>query len=148
MELVSVILAILWARHLPLQCIGFASNNSVKFSRFLSPSTRSTINRNFIIHGSNHDDSSSSTGGACKDDPPNTISQEIEMLQQQLTYIEALEERNRAQIDSFIDEQHQWESMDEDERQLLQSKDGIKDRMEQMTSELVSLWMGGKSMEG
>ena len=70
------------------------------------------------------------------------------MLQQQLTYIEALEERNRAQIDSFIDEQHQWESMDEDERQLLRSKDDIKDRMEQMTSELVSLWMGGKSVEG
>ena len=147
MELVSVsaILAILWAQHLPLQCIGFASNNSVKFSRFLYPSTRSTINRNFIIHGSNHDDS---TDGACKDDPPNTISQEIEMLQQQLTYIEALEERNRAQIDSFIDEQHQWESMEEDERQLLRSKDDIKDRMEQMTSELVSLWMGGKSVEG
>lgn len=65
-----------------------------------------------------------------------------------MTYIEALEERNRAQIDSFIDEQHQWESMEEDERQLLRSKDDIKDKMEQMTSELVSLWMGGKSMEG
>ena len=97
------------------------------------------------MHGSDVNDSA---GSECNEDPSSAITQEIERLQQQLTYIEALEERNRAQIYSFIDEQHQWESMEEDERQLLQSKDDIKDRMEQMTSELVSLWMGGKSKEG
>ena len=79
---------------------------------------------------------------------PDEIAKEIEQLQQQLTYIEALEERNRAQLDSFVDEQDQWDSMEEDERQLLQSKQSTVDRLEQMTSELVSMWMGGKSMDG
>ena len=72
----------------------------------------------------------------------------MERLQQQLTYIEALEERNKAQLDSFVDEQDQWDSMEEEERQLLQSKSNIEKRLEQMTSELVNMWMGGKSMEG
>lgn len=72
----------------------------------------------------------------------------MEQLQQQLTYIEALEERNKAQLESFVDAQDQWDSMEEEERQLLQSKADIERRLEQMTSELVSMWMGGKSMEG
>lgn len=79
---------------------------------------------------------------------PDEITEEIEKLQQQLTYIEALEERNKAQLDSFVDEQDQWDSMEEDERQLLLRKVDIQTRLEQMTSELVSMWMGGKSMEG
>lgn len=144
MKLLSALLAILWTQQIPMKCIGFAWNNSINFSRFLSASTRRT-NSDTFMHGSDVNDSA---GGECNEDPSSAITQEIERLQQQLTYIEALEERNRAQIYSFIDEQHQWESMEEDERQLLQSKDDIKDKMEQMTSELVSLWMGGKSMEG
>mmetsp|Transcript_24556 Transcript_24556/g.70788 ORF Transcript_24556/g.70788 Transcript_24556/m.70788 type:complete len:164 (+) Transcript_24556:135-626(+) len=78
----------------------------------------------------------------------NAITEEMEQLQQQLTYIEALEERNKAQLDSFVDEQDQWDNMEEEERQLLQSKTDIEKRLEQMTSELVNMWMGGKSMEG
>ena len=81
-------------------------------------------------------------------DPSNAITEEMEQLQQQLTYIEALEERNKAQLESFVDAQDQWDSMEEEERRLLQSKADIERRLEQMTSELVSMWMGGKSMEG
>lgn len=82
------------------------------------------------------------------DEPCNGLTEEMERLQQKLTYIEALEERNKAQLDSFVDEQDQWDSMEEEERQLLQSKGDIEKRLEQMTSELVNMWIGGKSMEG
>ena len=85
------------------------------------------------------------------DDEPeefNSIKDEIELLRQQLTCIEALEERNKAQIDSFVNEQEQWDSMEEDERQLLRSKSDIEERLEHTTSELVTIWMGGKSMKG
>ena len=81
-------------------------------------------------------------------EPRNAITEEMEQLQQQLTYIEALEERNKAQLDSFVDAQDQWDSMEEEERRLLRSKADIEKRLEQMTSELVNMWMGGKSMEG
>jgi small-conductance mechanosensitive channel len=90
--------------------------------------------------------STANTGGSSE--PHSAITDEMERLQQQLTYIEALEERNKAQLDSFVDEQDQWDSMEEEERQLLRSKAGVEKRLEQMTSELVSMWMGGKSMEG
>ncbi|GFH57933.1 hypothetical protein CTEN210_14409 [Chaetoceros tenuissimus] len=76
------------------------------------------------------------------------IEKELERLQQILTSIEALEERNKAQIDSFIDEQDQWESMDESERQLLESKADVEKQMEKMTEELMQMWMGAKSMDG
>lgn len=76
------------------------------------------------------------------------IEKELERLQQILTSIEALEERNKAQIDSFVDEQDQWESMDESERQLLESKSEVEKQMEKMTEELMQMWMGAKSMDG
>ena len=44
--------------------------------------------------------------------------------------IEALEERNAAQLDSFVDEQDQWDSMDEADRQLLLQKDQINETIE------------------
>jgi hypothetical protein len=92
--------------------------------------------------------SNTDSAAADSDEPPNAIAIEMESLQQQLTFIEALEERNKAQIDSFIDEQDQWNSMEEHERQLLQSKVKIEKRLEQLTSELVALWIGEKSIEG
>eukprot|EP00804_Cyclotella_cryptica_P006929 CCRYP_007068-RA/>CCRYP_007068-RA protein AED:0.34 eAED:0.34 QI:0/-1/0/1/-1/1/1/0/88 len=85
------------------------------------------------------------------DDEPEafkSIKEEIGFLQHQLTYIEALEERNKAQLDSFVNEQDQWDAMEEDERKLLRSKSDIEERLEHMTSELITLWIGGKSMEG
>jgi hypothetical protein len=54
----------------------------------------------------------------------------MESLQQQLQLIEALEERNRAQLDSFLDEQDQWESLDPHEQQLLLSRERIEREME------------------
>jgi hypothetical protein len=59
-----------------------------------------------------------------------------------------LEERNKAQLDSFIDEQDQWESLEEHERKLLSSKQRVEDRMEKLVSELVNDWMGRKSLDG
>mmetsp|Transcript_6265 Transcript_6265/g.15080 ORF Transcript_6265/g.15080 Transcript_6265/m.15080 type:complete len:162 (+) Transcript_6265:107-592(+) len=123
------------------------------------PTKRSSAGRLISIaanHGTSLHLSSSSTSDndATADntsessDPSNAITEEMEQLQQQLTYIEALEERNKAQLESFVDAQDQWDSMEEEERQLLRSKADIERRLERMTSELVNMWMGGKSMEG
>jgi hypothetical protein len=38
--------------------------------------------------------------------------------------------------------------MEEHERQLLRSKSDIEERLEHMASELVTIWMGDKSMKG
>ena len=78
----------------------------------------------------------------------NVIEEELEMLHQNLASIEALEERNKAQIDSFIDEEDQWNSLEDFERELLESKSDIEERMENMTEELMQMWLGAKSMEG
>jgi len=87
------------------------------------------------------------------DNPPSTTPQEriqteLERLQNQLSLIEALESRNASQLESFVDEQDQWESMEPEERQLLTSKLDILERLETLTQELVQLWMGAKSQEG
>jgi hypothetical protein len=42
-----------------------------------------------------------------------------------LYYIEALEERNKAQLESFVNEQEQWESLEQWERELLLQKEAI-----------------------
>ena len=81
-------------------------------------------------------------------EPTSSIEQELERLNEQLTLIEALEARNEAQLDSFVDKQDQWESMEDQEKDLLQSKDALLQRVELLTEQLVQLWMGQKSMEG
>lgn len=58
----------------------------------------------------------------------------VSSLQEQLVYIEALEERNKAQLDSFVDEQDQWESMEDFERELLSSKEDIAKQLEELLS--------------
>lgn len=73
---------------------------------------------------------------------------ELEQLQNSLSLIEALEERNRAQVDSFIDEQDQWNSLDEEEKLLLGSKVEIEKRIEDIVTGLVGDWIGQKSMDG
>lgn len=73
---------------------------------------------------------------------------ELEDLQNRLALIEALEERNKAQIESFVDEQDQWESLEPEEQELLQSKQDTIDRMELLAEQLVLGWMGQKSLEG
>jgi hypothetical protein len=58
----------------------------------------------------------------------------LEDLQAQLSYIEALEERNKAQLDSFVDEQDQWNSLEPFEQELLRSKESILEQMESLGS--------------
>lgn len=60
----------------------------------------------------------------------------------------SLQERNKAQLDSFVDEEHQWESIEEDERILLSSKEGIIQKMDDLAEELVMLFMGQKMKDG
>ena len=55
-------------------------------------------------------------------------------LQNQLDWISAIEERNAAQIDSFIDEQDQWDSMEEWERELLTEKRNIQKQFDELLS--------------
>jgi len=81
-------------------------------------------------------------------DAKSIVEEELERLQQTMTFIEALEERNKAQLESFVDKEDQWESLEEFEKDLLNSKDDVLNRMEKMTEELLQLWMGAKSMEG
>eukprot|EP00985_Skeletonema_marinoi_P013317 scaffold6578_cov141-Skeletonema_marinoi.AAC.15 len=87
--------------------------------------------------------------GIVEDDSSSSgIEEELEKLQHQLTLIEAIEERNKAQIYSFIDEEDQWNSMEEWEQELLSSKEALTQRMEQMTEELVLMFMGEKAKNG
>ena len=78
----------------------------------------------------------------------NALTDEVERLQGQLQLIEALKERNRAQLDSFLDKEDQWESLEPEERDLLNSKESCEEKLEQLTSEMVDIWMTGKSLEG
>jgi len=59
----------------------------------------------------------------------------VSSLQEQLVYIEALEERNKAQLDSFVDEQDQWESMEDFERELLSSKEDTVKQLDELLSQ-------------
>ena len=61
--------------------------------------------------------------------------QNQEQLENDLVLIEAIEERNKAQMDSFIDKKDQWDSMEESERELLRNKDAILKRLEELKSE-------------
>ena len=90
--------------------------------------------------GQQGQDSTENDGGA--------IQQELERLQNQLSIIEALEERNKAQLESFIDEEDQLASMEEEEREFLKSKDSVIEQMEILTEQLVMLWMGQNSQDG
>jgi hypothetical protein len=56
----------------------------------------------------------------------------ISSLQNALCSIEALEERNTAQIESFIDEKDQWESLELYEQELLSSKEEILKRLSEL----------------
>ena len=94
----------------------------------------------YVTNLSLSQDSTENDGGA--------IQQELERLQNQLSIIEALEERNKAQLESFIDEEDQFNSMEEEERDLLKSKDSVIEQMELLTEQLIMLWMGQKSQDG
>jgi hypothetical protein len=111
--------------------------DSAQITKFAAP-----IPTTFVLYMSKEPEPDS------QDDTGSPIEQEIERLQGQLALIEALKTRNEAQLGSFIDQQDQWDSLEEEERQLLQSKDVILQRMEVLTEELIQMWMGQKSMDG
>ncbi|CAJ1950457.1 unnamed protein product [Cylindrotheca closterium] len=76
------------------------------------------------------------------------VEAELERLQEQLSLIEALEERNKAQLDSFVDEDDQWNSLEAYEKELLNCKDKLVERMDILAEQMVMLWMGQKSQDG
>ena len=82
------------------------------------------------------------------DVPPAHMQQELQDLQYQLSLIQALEERNRAQLDSFVDAAQQWESLSPDEKALLTSKAALEQRCDTIMMELVNSWVGRKSVDG
>ena len=63
----------------------------------------------------------------------------ISSLQNTLCSIEALEERNTAQIQSFIDEKDQWESLELYEQELLSSKEEILKRLSELNLSLIHI---------
>jgi hypothetical protein len=67
-------------------------------------------------------------------DPKND--DDLERLQHQMALIEALEARNQAQFDSFVDEQDQWDSLEPDERELLNCKADVQERVDRLFLDL------------
>lgn len=66
-----------------------------------------------------------------KDNAENTA-ETLESLQNTLSLIEAVEERNTAQLDSFVDKDAQWESLEPYERDLLSSKEEVVKRLAEL----------------
>ena len=98
--------------------------------------------------GDGSDSSDDGDGGTTEVTKKNPIEIELEELQHALELIEALEIRNESQLDSFIDKHDQWDSLEEEERVLLSSKEYVKERIDILSEELIQLWMGTKSMDG
>lgn len=96
------------------------------------------------LYSSCTDDTGGSNGGISK----TSIEEELEQLQNQLSLIGALEERNKAQLGSFVDEEDQWDSLEEEERVFLRSKGSVIQQMEYLTEQLVMSFMGQKMMDG
>ena len=89
-----------------------------------------------------------SSSGDWVNEPIHPLEAEMASLKNQLDLIEALEERNKAQLDSFVDELDQFNSLEPEERELLQSKEQLLKRMDILADELVQMWMGQKTMDG
>ena len=66
-------------------------------------------------------------------DPPSDLSSLLEeetLLHYELHFVEAIEQRNEAQLGSFIDEKHQWESQSQEDREALLRRDYLVSRLE------------------
>lgn len=70
---------------------------------------------------------------------PTDLKTEEEQLQQELHYIEAIEQRNEAQLGSFIDAKHQWEFQSQEDRDMLLNKNYIVQRLEKIREILSSI---------
>jgi hypothetical protein len=101
------------------------------------PLGRADMRMSFHVPWGRHATAAMATRLGCSDKnsvPENASSLSLEDLQAQLSYIEALEERNKAQLDSFVDEQDQWNSLEPFEQELLRSKQSILEQMESLGS--------------
>jgi len=107
-----------------------------------------TATMNIMFYREERSNLRSSISDQDGDQPVDSVEEELNRLQNNLHAIEALEERNKAQIESFIDEADQWDSLEDYERELLQSKEAVVQRLNKMTEELLQMWMGAKSMDG
>lgn len=103
---------------------------------------RSSLGEYFALHQTDGSDEGESSG------QKSGIEDELETLQEQLSLIEALEERNKSQLESFVDEEDQWNSMDDYEKELLNSKEKVVERMDLLAEQMIMLWMGQKSQDG
>ena len=95
-------------------------NNS--FSSSTSTSTSTTLLSSSVENNRNENESNKTEDNEIL----------ISSLQNTLCSIEALEERNTAQIQSFIDEKDQWESLELYEQELLSSKEEILKRLSEL----------------
>ena len=66
------------------------------------------------------------------------LKKEEEDLQNELHYIQALVQRNKAQLGSFVDEKHQWESQSEEDRYFLTRKPMVTKRLKEVRLKLTS----------
>jgi hypothetical protein len=124
-------------------CLPYSSNTQMysivdmPFTFYRPTTTKSALMVLFGQRQDNNDDNEKGGGQEDNDDDSNIIPGHLRLqrLQNELLWIEAIEERNRAQLDSFIDEQHQWESLDSDEKDLLLGKQSIMDTIEKLMKE-------------
>jgi hypothetical protein len=103
-------------------------NNSFSSTTALSSSSSSSSVENNI-----NDDNNESNGSKDDDNEDFDEMSLISSLQNTICSIEALEERNTAQIESFIDEKDQWESLELYEQELLSSKEEILKQLSELT---------------
>lgn len=78
----------------------------------------------------------SSTTSNSNGDVDEQLKQELrneeENLQNTLWFIQALEKRNKSQLMSFIDEKHQWESQNHEDRDALLQKPRVVSRLKEI----------------
>lgn len=67
------------------------------------------------------------------------LMKEKQMLEDELQLIWAIEQRNEAQIGSFVDEEAQWESMSDEERQVLSRKPFVEECIDALNEALAAI---------
>jgi len=78
------------------------------------------------------DPSSPSDDQSITDAKYDDLMKEYDALQNELQYIYALEQRNEAQLGSFVSVEAQWMAQDEDDRVMLRKKKSVELRMEEI----------------
>jgi hypothetical protein len=71
-------------------------------------------------------------GPFIQDRSNDSLIREREELQNELHWVEAIELRNQAQIMSFVDEKAQWESMTDQERNMLLRRPYLEARLDEI----------------